>query len=136
MLTVVVDLLVSLHSGCSQLEVRSEGLALGKYKVRVDASSEGSKGFLETIVTMTAPMAVSNANVAVFESDGTLVELRENMNLGESMTMSASDSQKLKVGDEGLEIELESSTLSLGSESHKLEVVVKSANGEVVSSAQ
>jgi oligosaccharyltransferase complex subunit delta (ribophorin II) len=88
----------SLGDGKYELEVRSEGLALGKYKVRVDASSEGSKGFLATIVAVTAPMAVSNANVAVFESDGTLVELRENVNLGESVTVSASDSQKLKVG--------------------------------------
>jgi hypothetical protein len=71
--------------------MRSEGLALGKYKVRVDASSEGSKGFLAKIVAVTAPMAVSNANVAVSESDGTVVELRENLNLGETVIVSASD---------------------------------------------
>lgn len=88
----------SLGDGRFELAVQSGELSLGKYKVRIDASASSGKGFLATVVAVTGSMEVSKVNVALFESDGTLADLHEGVEVGKSVTLSASHLQKLKVG--------------------------------------
>ena len=88
----------ALGDGRFELALQPGEVSLGKYKVRVDASSDVAKGFVAAIVAVTDSFSVSNAEAAVFESDGTLVDLHSALKFGETVTLSASHSQKVKVG--------------------------------------
>ncbi|KAG0583342.1 hypothetical protein KC19_3G128600 [Ceratodon purpureus] len=88
---------VALGDGRFELGVQSGELSLGKYKLRVDAASDGRKGFLATVVCVAAKMAVSNANVVLFDSDGAVADSHQEVKFGETVTVSATHLQKLKV---------------------------------------
>lgn len=88
---------VSLGDGRYALGVQSGELSLGKYKVRVDAVSGGRKGFLASVVCASARMEVSNINVILLESDGSVSDSHQGVKFGETVTVSATQAQKLKV---------------------------------------
>lgn len=88
-----------LGDGKYELALQSSELALGKYKVRIDASGSG-KGYLTSVVAVTAPISVSNAKAAVLESDGDFSESDAGLEFEKTVTLSASHTQKLKMSFE------------------------------------
>jgi len=83
----------SLGGGKYELAVLSSELSLGKYKVRIEADS--GKGYLTSVVAVTAPISVSNGKAAVLEGDG--MESDAGLEFPKTVTLSASHAQKLKV---------------------------------------
>lgn len=87
--------------GKYELALQSSELSLGKYKVRIDASSSGvGKGYLTSVVAVTTPISVKNTKTTVVSSDGDVSESATGLDVGKSASLSASHTQKLTVSFE------------------------------------
>lgn len=90
----------SIGDGKYELGLSSSDLFLGKYKLRIDASSDDDKGFLDTVIAVTAPISVSNVKVGVVEGDSVLPESDARLEFKQTTTLSATHLQKLKLAFE------------------------------------